>query len=71
MLNYNNRFLISPKMLKYIRDSTNESLKKYLNKYDMNTLVLQDNIPNCIRLIPFVSLVSFLAGYKFCIFLEK
>lgn len=71
MLNYNKRFSISPEMSKYIRDSTNKSLEKYLNKYNINVLALKDSKPNCIVLLPFVSLISFLVGYNFHNFVEK
>lgn len=67
----NKRLLISAEMLKYIRDSTNKSLEKYLNKYNINALELNNRTPNCIILMPIVSLVSFLAGYNFCNFLQK
>jgi hypothetical protein len=68
MLNNNKRFSISPKMLKYLRDSTNKFLEKYLNKYstnkyNTNVLILKDKRPSHIVLLPFVSFISFLAGY--------
>jgi hypothetical protein len=71
MLNYNKRLSISSEMLKYIRESTNKSLEKYLTKYNINALELKDRTPNCIILLPFVSLISFLAGYNFNNFVEK
>lgn len=71
MLNYNKRFSVSPEMLKYIRDSTNKSLEKYLNKYNINALDLKDRKPSCIMLLPFVSFISFLAGYNFHNFVER
>jgi hypothetical protein len=57
--------LISPEMSKYIKDTTNKSLEKYTNK---SKFVIPDkkDPPNFFLLLPFVSLISFLAGYKFC-----
>ena len=57
--------LISPEMSKYIRDTTNKSLEKYTNK---PKFVIPDkkDPPDFFLLLPFVSLISFLAGYKFC-----
>jgi hypothetical protein len=63
--------LISPEMLKYIRDTTNKSLEKYTNKPrfvipDKNDPPDKKDPPDFFLLLPFVSLISFLAGYKFC-----
>lgn len=58
-------FLITPEMSKYIKDSTNKSIKNYFNKYKINALLVKDISPNYIALLPFVSLISFLAGYNF------
>jgi len=57
--------LISPEMSKYIRDTTNKSLEKYTNK---PKFVIPDKKDphGFFLLLPFVSLISFLAGYKFC-----
>jgi hypothetical protein len=57
--------LISPEMSKYIKDTTNKSLEKYTNN---SKFVIPDkkDPPNFFILLPFVSLISFLAGYKFC-----
>jgi len=63
-------FLISPEMSKYIRDSTNKSLEKYLNKYNINAKILKDKPINCVVLLPFVSFISFLAGYNLNLFLQ-
>jgi len=70
-----NKPFINPDMLKYIRESTNKSIEKYLIKKNdennINTLIkVNDNnnddiVPNIYFLVSFVSLVSFLAGYKF------
>jgi hypothetical protein len=58
-------FLITPEMSKYIKDSTNKSIKNYFNKYKINALLVKDISPNYIALLPIVSLISFLAGYNF------
>lgn len=68
MFRSNRSFLISPEMSNYIKDSTNKSLEKYLNKYNINTLFPKDEPPNCIVLLPFVSFISFLAGYNLNLF---
>ena len=59
------RPLISPEMSKYIKDITNKSLEKYTNNVKF---VIPDKkeLPNFFLLLPFVSLISFLAGYNFC-----
>ena len=71
MFSTKKHFSISPEMPKYIRDSTNKSLEKYLNKYNVNAQMLKDKPPTCIILLPFVSLISFLAGYNFSFFFTK
>ena len=57
--------LISSEMSKYIKDSTNKSLEKYTNNFKF---VISDKTDplGFFVLFPFVSLISFLAGYKFC-----
>lgn len=70
MFSSNKRFLISPEMSKYIKDSTNKSLEKYINKYKINTTLVKDISPNYIALLPFVSFISFLAGYNLNMFLK-
>ena len=68
MFRSNKPFLISPEILKYIKDSTNKSLEKCLNKYKINTLFPKDSLPNYNALLPFVSFISFLAGYNLNLF---
>lgn len=68
MFSSKKHFLISPEMSKYIRDSTNKSLEKYLN---VNAENLKDQPHNCIVLLPFVSFISFLAGYNLNLFFTK
>ena len=64
--------LISNKISTYIKDTTNKSLEKYKNKVRfVITDLTNDSYPNkgypltFFSLLPFVSLMSFLAGYKF------
>lgn len=76
--NINSKYKVSPEMSKYIMDQTNKWLEKYKYKsfntsqYDFNSSNLvkakheDKNCHNCCFLLPFVSLLSFLAGYKFC-----
>jgi hypothetical protein len=62
----NNKPLFNQELSKYLLESTNKSMKKYLN---MNYLQGQTNDsnenPSNYILLPFVSLFSFLAGYYF------
>jgi hypothetical protein len=60
---------ISPEMLKYIRDTTNKSIEKY--KRPFSYINVGEDKPNLYSLLPFVSFVSFLAGYNFHIFIMK
>ena len=73
----NRKQLVNPEMSKYIKDYTNKWLINVQENYSNNSsykrvsdLVKQTNeeskVPNCFFIIPFVSLVSFLAGYNFC-----
>jgi len=61
--------MISPEMLRYIKESTNKSIEKYKNKNNYNSKLVitkKDKPPNdFFILLPFVSIVSFLAGYHF------
>ena len=64
--------LISNNVSTYIKDTTNKSLEKYKNKVRFVTTDLtNDSYPNkgypltFFAVLPFVSLMSFLAGYKF------
>jgi len=56
---------INPDMVKYIKDTTNKSMEKY-KKYKNNILTTSDtnDTHNYLSLLPFVSLFSFLVGYK-------
>lgn len=65
------RFTISPEMSNYIRDSTNKSLEKYLNKYTINANILKDKSPNYSGLLPLAFLISFLAGYNLNLLFTK
>ena len=64
MFNLNCKNLINPKMSNYIKE-------QFIRKYDTNRntyLVKYDyekQLPNIYILLPFVSLLSFLAGYNF------
>jgi hypothetical protein len=62
---------ISPEISKYIKDTTNKSLEKYTNNVKFAIPDKMDppdkkDPPDFFLLLPFVSLISFLAGYKFC-----
>jgi hypothetical protein len=62
----NNKPLFNQDLSRYLLESTNKSMKKYLNanslRFESNDS--SDNPSNYI-LLPFVSLFSFLAGYYF------
>ena len=71
----NKKYIISNEVSNYIKDTTNKSLEKYKNKTSFinpNTLtILTTNSNNnkvypstCFTVLPFVSLMAFLAGYK-------
>ena len=68
-----NHLFVSNEISTYIKDTTNKSLEKYKNKVRFVTTDLTNDsypnkayLPNFFALLPFVSLMSFLAGYKFC-----
>ena len=65
MFTLRKRPLISSEMSKYIKDSTNKSLEKYTNNFKF---VISDKTDplSFFVLFPFVSLISFLAGYNYC-----
>jgi hypothetical protein len=78
--NINSKYRVSPEMSQYIINQTNKWLDNKFFNYDKNfnkhpldlnisNLVKgkyeDKNCPNCYFLLPFVSLISFLAGYKF------
>ena len=65
MFTLRKRPLISPKISKYIRDSTNKSLEKYIYNFEFVIPDKTDPVDFFV-LLQFVSLISFLAGYKFC-----
>lgn len=56
---------INPDMAKYIKETTNKSMEKYKNNIN-NILTTSDtnDTHNYLSLLPFVSLFSFLVGYK-------
>ncbi len=64
MFTLRSRSLISPEMSKYINDTTNKSLEKYKNNIKLNIPNHKNDPPNFLFILPFVSLISFLAGYK-------
>lgn len=68
MLARTSKLTISPEMLKYIRDATNKSIEKY--KKQVSVINVNDDKPNIYNLLPFVSFVSFLAGYNFHYFIK-
>jgi hypothetical protein len=63
MLHLGSRQIISDKISKYIKDSTNKSLEKYKNNVK-NYIPYKNDSSDFFMLLPFVSLISFLAGYK-------
>lgn len=74
MFNFNYKPMINPELSKYIKEKTLDMQHKLIQKYDINTNHLQvsnlvrqtHTLPDCILLLPFVSFMSFLAGYSFC-----
>lgn len=56
---------INPNMAKYIKETINKSMEKYKNNKN-NILTTSDTneTHNYLSLLPFVSLFSFLVGYK-------
>jgi hypothetical protein len=55
------RLLINPEMSKYIRESTNKSVNKYLIPYNLKPA---SPLPPNSHILLFVSLISFSIGYK-------
>lgn len=71
----NRKQILNPEMSNYIKEHTNKWIKNLKEKYSnkspyikVSDLVKHEepNMPNNFLLIPFVSLISFLAGYNFC-----
>jgi hypothetical protein len=62
MLNRDRDCLVNPEMSKYIQEQTNKWVKKYSDKYKKNNNTISIN--NNLYILSFVSLLSFLAGYK-------
>jgi hypothetical protein len=71
-----NHLFVSNEMSTYIKDTTNKSLEKYKNKVRFvipttTTNLTHDSYPNkgyqltFFSVLPFVSLMSFLVGYRF------
>jgi hypothetical protein len=64
---------VSKEMSTYIKDTTNKSLEKYKNKvrFVIPTDLTHDSYPHkgyqltFFSVLPFVSLMSFLVGYRF------
>ena len=69
--NHINKYNINSQILKYIEDPTNKSVENRINKYNINAQILKDKPPKCFILLPFVSLISFLAGYNFNLLFSK
>lgn len=62
MYPFSRQLKISPEMKKYIRESTNKSMSKYLKPYNIH---MSPPLPPCSPiLLTFVSLISFSIGYK-------
>lgn len=77
MFSLNRKPIINPELSKYIKEKNLEMQNKLSQTYSINTnnknifgLVKQTNkqpdLPNYMFLLPLVSLMSFMAGYKFC-----
>ena len=71
MFRLSNPLIISNEISTYIKDTTNKSLEKYKNKVRFVTTDLTNDSylnkaypSNFFAVLPFVSLMSFLAGYK-------
>ena len=73
----NRKQFVNPEMSKYVKDYTNKWTRNLTEKYSNNSsytrvsdLVKHTNeepkLPNSFYILPFVSLISFLAGYNFC-----
>lgn len=58
MFRYSNS--INPEMLKHIRESTNKSIERYKR----SVIFDKKEPPSLYALLPFVSFISFLAGYN-------
>ena len=80
MLQCNRLSLCNPKILEYIRNTTNKTIEKYKKiltldynidyNIDYNNYDPETNKPNNL-LLPIVSFISFLAGYHFHNFVNK
>ena len=80
MLKINREQLVNPEMSKYIKEQTykytSNLVTKLQEKYSINSPCrtcpnisgqnINPKLPNSYFILPFVSLISFLAGYKFC-----
>jgi len=79
MFCFDKKPLINKDICNYIKEKTNMSLEKYKNKNNVKFNIDIDNdndFPNkpnnnLFLLLPFVSLVSFLAGYRFSFLFNK
>ncbi len=83
MLHLNRKQFVNPEMSKYIKEQTNKWLTSLQKKHSdksisgvrVSDLVKQTTIdpelPNHYFILPFVSLISFLAGYNFCNLIHK
>jgi len=71
----NRKQIINPEMAKYIKEQNKKWIKSIEEKYSNNSAYVttgsnlvkyeEPKIPNIFLLMPFVSLISFLAGYNF------
>lgn len=73
MFNLNQKPMINPELSKYVKQKTLDMQHKLIQKYSMNTnrqsisnlLTDGHTLPDNVSLLPFVSLMSFLAGCSF------
>jgi hypothetical protein len=61
MYPFSRQLLIKPEMSKYIRETTNKSVNKYLVPYNLKPTT---PLPPNSHILLFVSLISFSIGYK-------
>jgi hypothetical protein len=85
MLNFNRKNFVRPEMSQYIKEqiisTQNKLMEKYSNKNNdlindkfsnlVNYKNIKPNLSNSKIILPFVSLLSFLAGYNFHYFIYK
>jgi len=69
----NRRPMVNPYLSKFLRDVTNKSIEKQFKKPEFlreknTTIALPKDVEHYFFILPFVSLISFLAAYNFCKF---